>query len=109
MTSDIDFVKEIMSSKNNFVKNVRGVEFYIRKSDDRYCTAKTVKYFASTCKGLEDFYDRYKLKGYDKLQIKSIINLDCLNGYEGKHGYMLGLDKRDNFISYSAGMILYIF
>ena len=48
-------------------KNVRGVEFYIRKSDDRYCTTKTANYFAYTCRGLEDFYNMYKLKGYDKL------------------------------------------
>ena len=110
---DIDFVKEIMSSKWKFLRNVSDVEFVFK------CYSKSMNpknlvlfhcYSKHTDEELEDFYYDYKIRDYDDMEIKHVVEVSCL-----RKKYWVEMYKKsdaDSDIPYDcifhAEMLLYI-
>lgn len=81
MKSDIETVKEIFSSKEKFLENIRGVEFSFKCYVDDTKT-KHLAFFQTYSKHslaeLDEFYDMYGFKEYDKYGIKRVARLNTM-------------------------------
>lgn len=81
MTKDIEKVKEILSDKRKFLRNVSNVEFVFKCYSKNMNSKNLVlfySYSASEDEELEDFYDDYELKGYGDMEIKHVVELNYL-------------------------------
>lgn len=80
MESDIEKVKEIMSSKEKFIKNVCNVSFTFKKFINNVIhnmeLIEFISYNAQNFHDLKELYDLYKSIGCDKLEIKSVAKAD---------------------------------
>lgn len=104
MTKDIEKVKEILSDKRKFLRNVSDVEFVFK------CYSKNMNpknlvlfysYSASEDEELEDFYDDYELKGYGDMEIKRVVELNYLQ----KRYWVEMYEECDGYISYAEMML----
>lgn len=104
MMKDIERVKEILSSKEKFLENIRGVECKIVMTAINSQFIKTERYSAYTYSGLGEFYDRYKSRicGGLKLEIGYVKQVDVA----GSHGYMVILYICRDCLAYTAQMLL---
>lgn len=100
-------VSDVMSSRDKFIQSIGDVEFVLK----RYAKPGTTKnlaefatYSAHNERQLEDFYDMYKLRGYDKLKIMRVVKLD---GW--KMGYYVELSKDYDSFSLCVEMLLETF
>lgn len=81
MKSDDEKVKEIMSSRNEFLNSVDSVVFIFRKivSDSGHVNYLNFGNFeAENDNELRYFYDEYKTRGYDNFEIKIANRMDYM-------------------------------
>lgn len=104
MGSDVEKVREIMSSKEKFLENVSNVEFVFKRYSKNMNPKNLVlfhRYSASEDKELEDFYDDYELKDYGDMEIKSVVELSYL-----RKRYLVEMyEECDDYISYAEMML----
>lgn len=107
MKSDIERIKEIFSSKREFLGSVFGVRFVYRRivGDSGYVNYLDVlaNYEAETDSELEHFYFAYKARGYDNFKIDSIEKDDCI---WGKCTYSVEMHRKYDGYTLYATMIL---
>lgn len=100
MKQVIKAVLNILSSRDKFINNVCGCDCVVKK---RIIPLRPdslvdfVTYSAHTKYELEDFYNIFKLRGYDKLKIMRVVEVDN----RWKYGCFVELAKDyDNFSLY---------
>lgn len=110
---NIDFVKEIMSSRKKFLENVSDVEFvfkgYAGDMNPKHLTLFAT-YSIHDLAELNDFYSTYKIHEYENMEIKHVVEVSCL-----RKKYWVEMYKKsdaDSDIPYDcifhAEMLLYI-
>lgn len=105
MTKDIEKIKEIMSDRRKFLRNVSDVEF-VFKCYSKNMNPKNLVLFYSysqhTDEELEDFYDDYELKDYGDMEIKRVVELNYL-----RKRYWVEMYERcdDGYILYAEMML----
>lgn len=107
MIKEIEKVKEIMSDKCKFLRNVGNVEFVFKCYSKNMNPKNLVLFYSYSAfedEELEDFYDDYKLKGYGDMEIKRVVKLNYLN-YFRKRYWVEMYEECDGYISY-AEMVL---
>lgn len=107
MKSDIERIKEIMSSRNKFLNSVDSVVFVFRKivSDTGYVNWLDFGSFeAENDNELRYFYDAYKVREYDNFEILSANRTDYLK--RGNYRYRIEICKKYDGYTLYAVMIL---
>mgnify|MGYP007042644168 CR=1 FL=1 len=87
--SDIDFIKEIMSSKEKFLENVSSVEFgfkyYLNNDMNPKDLVVFTTYSAHNSAELKDFYDNYELKYWGDMEIKCVEEVSSVSSLRKKY------------------------
>ena len=87
--SDIDFIKEIMNSKEKFLANVSSVElafkYYLGNDMNPNDLVVLTTYSAHNSTELKDFYDMYEFKEYNDLKIKRVIEVSSVGSLRKKY------------------------
>lgn len=87
--SDIDFIKEIMSSKEKFLENVSSVEFgfkyYLNNDMNPKDLVVFTTYSAHNSAELKNFYDNYELKYRDDMEIKCVEEVSSVSSLRKKY------------------------
>ena len=104
MIKDIKRIKEILSSKEKFLKNIWGVEFELVSLVTVSRLTRKENYSAYTYSELGEFYDKYKSRICDKLklEIRYVEQVDVAFN----HGYMVTLGIWEDCFAYTAKMLL---
>lgn len=107
MKSDIEEIKEILSSKSKFLGSVFGVQFMYDKivSDSGYVNYIDgfANYEADNDSELDNFYFVYKVRGYDNFEIDSVEKDDSI---WGNCTYNVEMHKKYDGYTLYATMIL---
>lgn len=104
MTKDIEKVKEILSDKRKFLRNVSDVEFVFKCYSKNMNPKNLVLFYSYSAfedEELEDFYDDYELKGYGDMEIKRVVELNYLQ----KRYWVEMYEECDGYISYAEMML----
>lgn len=87
--NDIDFIKEIMSSKEKFLENVSSVEFgfkyYLNNDMNPKDLVVFTTYSAHNSAELKNFYDNYELKYWDDMEIKCVEEVSSVSSLRKKY------------------------
>ena len=99
-------IKEILSSKSEFLSSVFGVQFVYRKivGDSGYVNYLDLRNFeaADNCE-LDYFYSVYKARGYDNFEIDSVEKED---GFWNDCTYCVEMHKKYDGYTLYATMVL---
>lgn len=107
MESDVEKIREIFSSKENFLKYVWGVEFNFRKIMDDAGNSNWIEfpmYVAEDEGEIGYFYDIYETREYDKFEIDYVDN----GNYKDSHKYWVKMHKNYNGYTLYAEMMLWL-
>ena len=109
--SDIDFIKEIMSSKEKFLENVSSVEFgfkyYLNNDMNPKDLVVFTTYSAHNSAELKDFYDMYEFKEYNNLKIKCVEEVSSVSSLRKKYWVKM-YKKHDSILCKDVSYIFYV-